>query len=49
MMVPVAVVSAKELETREEDKVTGSLTLVMLTVKLLLAVLIPSVAVKVKL
>ena len=49
MVVPVAVPSEKELAVRVVDKVTDSLMSVTLKVRLLLVLLVPSEAVKVKL
>ena len=49
MVVPVAVPSEKELAARVVDKVTDSLMSVTLKVRLLLVLLVPSEAVKVKL
>ena len=48
MVVPVAVSSAKELAATEVDKETASFTLSTVTVMLVVAVLVPSVADRVK-
>ena len=49
MVVPVAVPSEKELAAKVVDKVTDSLMSVTLKVRVLLVLLVPSEAVKVKL
>ena len=49
MVVPVEMSSAKELAARVVDKVSDSLTSVTLIERLLLVLLVPSEAVKVKL
>ena len=49
MVVPVEMFSAKELEATEVDKVAASLMLLTEKTRLLVAVLLPSEAVKVKL
>ena len=49
MVVPVEMSSAKELAARVVDKVSDSLTSVTLIARLLLVLLVPSEAVKVKL
>ena len=49
IVVPVEMFSAKELEATEVDKETASLMLLTEKIKLLVAVLLPSEAVKVKL
>ena len=49
MVVPVEMFSAKELAARVVDRVTDSLMSVTLKARLLLVLLVPSEAVKVKL
>ena len=49
MVVPVEMSSAKELEATEVDKVTASLMLLTEKTRLLVAVLVPSEAVRVRL
>ena len=49
IVVPVEMFSAKELEATEVDKVAASLMLLTEKTRLLVAVLLPSEAVKVKL
>ena len=48
MVVPVEMSSANELAATEVDKVTASFTLSTVTVMLVVAVLVPSVADRVK-
>ena len=48
MVVPVEMSSENEFEATEVDRVTASFTLSILTVMLVVAVLVPSVADRVK-